>query len=81
MGTMVLRNTDDGRTLAESFPATIDVSRHVLEHGYGFLERRFRVLDLRFANGRAVYRLECRGAWCSYRARRLYAEPIELECE
>lgn len=79
MTQIVLQRADDGTiSVVGTFPQEIQISRELLtDCDPCLLRRRFRMLDFRLANGRAVYRLDGKGE-CYYWARRQYVEPVEL---
>lgn len=69
----------DGRVTADRFPREVDISAHLLrEARTDLLRLRGRHVEIRVANGWAVYRLEKRQPGCVFACRRVYGEPTEM---
>ena len=80
-GTITVEQQPDGSVvLMGTFPPMVCITRELLEDALpNLLRRRFRTIDLTFANARAVYRIiGIDKEWNVYRARRQYVEPAEL---
>lgn len=76
---IILTEHRDGTVTADRFPRMIDISGALLRAARPtLLTVRGRHVDIRVANGRAVYRMETRQPYGRFECRRVYGEPVEM---